>query len=160
MLTYLESQGIWCCGTVQGRRLPSLKFKPDSDLCEERRGSKDIWKAEIDGITVAAIKWQHIRSVCLVSTFTAHLPEGVCSRYDKKQKAIIEISRPNIVAVYNKNMDGVDLQDQVILLYRMSYRSKKYYHRIIFHLFDMAVVSTRCCKIKNFQIKTNGIERI
>ena len=38
-------------------------------------------------------------------------------------------------------MGGVDLQDQIISLYRISYRSKKY-HRIIFHLFDMAVVNT------------------
>ena len=56
LLTYLASQGIWCCGTVQARRLPSLNFKPDSDLCKEGRGSKDIREAEIDGITVAAIK--------------------------------------------------------------------------------------------------------
>ena len=100
LLTYLASQGIWCCRTVQARRLPSLKFKLDLDLCEEGRGSKDIWKAKIDDITVVAMKWQDTRSVCLVSIFTAHLPEGICSRYDKKQKAIIEVSHPNIVAVY------------------------------------------------------------
>ena len=39
-------------------------------------------------------------------------------------------------------MGGVDLQDQTISLYRMSYRLKKYYHRIIFHLFDMAIVNS------------------
>ena len=69
LLTYLASQGIWCYGTVQVRRLPSLKFKLDSDLCEEGRGSKDIWKAEIDGITVAAIKWQDTRSVFSVNIY-------------------------------------------------------------------------------------------
>ena len=90
---------LWNC---PGKRLPSLKFKFDSDLCEEGRGFKDIWKVEIDGITVAAMKWQDTRSVCLVSTFTAHLPKGVCSQYDKKQKTIIVVSCPNIVAVYNK----------------------------------------------------------
>ena len=40
-----------------------------------------------------------------------------------------------------KNIE-VDLQDQMIAFYRMAFRSKKYYQRIIFHLFDMTVVNS------------------
>ncbi|KAG1924641.1 piggyBac transposable element-derived protein 3-like [Pimephales promelas] len=56
------------------------------------------------------------------------------------------------VAVYNKSMGGVDLLDSLIALYRTKIRSKKWYHRIVFHMLDMTLVNawllkkTRDCK--------------
>ena len=38
-------------------------------------------------------------------------------------------------------MGGVDIADQLISYYRMSFRSKKYYHRFIFHMFDVVRVN-------------------
>ena len=64
-----------------------------------------------------------------------------CTRYDKNERSTIKVYRPNLVTVYNQNMGGVDLQDQMIAFYRMSFKSKKYYQRMIFHLFDMTVVN-------------------
>ena len=142
LISYLAKQGIWCCETVQARRLPGLRFKTDNELKREGRGSKDVWKANVDNITGAAVKWQDTRSVCVASTFLSHKPEGTCKRYDKKERNTIDVSRPNLVTVYNENMGGVDLQDQIIALYRMAFRSKKYYQRMIFYLFDMAVVNS------------------
>ena len=77
----------------------------------------------------------------MTSTFLSHIPDGTCTRYDKNERSTIEVSRPNLVTVYNQNMGGVDLQDQMIAFYRMSFKSKKYYQRMIFHLFDMTVVN-------------------
>lgn len=142
LVSYLASKGIWCCGTVQARRIPSLKFKTDAELSHEGRGSKDAWKTDIEGNTVVAVKWQDTRPVCLISSFLSDKPEDSCIRYDKKAKSFIEVCRPNIVKVYNKKMGGVDLHDQMISLYRMSFRSKKYYQRMIFHLLDMTVVNS------------------
>ena len=81
------------------------------------------------------------RSVCMVSTYLPHQPFNICSRYDKKEKSIIEIQRPNFVAIYYQNIGSVDLQDQMIALYRMAFWSKKYYQRMILHLIDMAIVN-------------------
>ena len=39
-------------------------------------------------------------------------------------------------------MVGVDLADQLISLYRISIKSKQFYYRLIFHMFDMAVVNS------------------
>ncbi|KAK3895427.1 hypothetical protein Pcinc_000878 [Petrolisthes cinctipes] len=36
-------------------------------------------------------------------------------------------------------MGGVDLADCLLSLYRIPVRSKKYYHRLIFHMIDMAI---------------------
>ena len=112
----------WCCGTVQARRLPGLRFKSDSDLKHEGRGSKDVWKANVESTTVAAVKWQDTKSVCMASTFLSHKPNGSRRRYNKKEKSTIKIARLNLVKVYNQNIGRVDLQDQMIALYRMAFR--------------------------------------
>ena len=44
---------------------------------------------------------------------------------------------PQIAKQYNEHMGGVDLHDQLLPYYRMSLCSKKYYMRLIFHLFDV-----------------------
>jgi hypothetical protein len=38
-------------------------------------------------------------------------------------------------------MGGVDLLDSLMGLYRITIRSKKWYHRLFFHFLDMAVVN-------------------
>ena len=53
----------------------------------------------------------------------------------------INVSRPNIVKVYNKHMGGVDLLDPLLGYYRNKIRSKKWYLRIFFHLIDMTTVN-------------------
>ena len=42
---------------------------------------------------------------------------------------------------YNKAMGGVDLHDQLISLYGFPFKSKKLYHRMLFHLIDMALIN-------------------
>ena len=88
LISYLAKQGIWCCGTVQARQSPGLRFKTDKELKREGRGSKDVWKADVDIITVAAVKWQDTHSVCAASTFLSHKPEGTCKRYKKHNRCI------------------------------------------------------------------------
>jgi len=45
------------------------------------------------------------------------------------------------VVIHNKFMGGVDLINSVMTLYRTTVRSKKYYHRILFHLMDLMCVN-------------------
>ena len=88
------------------------------------------------------MKWCDNKNVKLLSTFSSALPENTCKRFDRKIKQTVEVPMPNMVAEYNKFMGGVDLQDQLLALYRITIRSKKYYHRIFFHFVDMAVVNS------------------
>ena len=46
-----------------------------------------------------------------------------------------------MVDSYNKAMGGFDLHDQLNAFYRFSFKSKKNYHRMLFHLNDMAIVN-------------------
>ena len=77
LVTYLAKQGMWCCGTVQSKRLPGLQFKSDTELKREGRGSLDVWRAEVENVTVAAVKWQNkglfvwCQHTCLISLSTS-----------------------------------------------------------------------------------------
>ncbi len=55
---------------------------------------------------------------------------------------ITKVPCPAVVKEYNKNMGGVDLLDSLLALYRIKIRSKKWYHRLVFHLLDMIIVTT------------------
>lgn len=62
-------------------------------------------------------------------------------RWDRNAKASIEVKCPQMVKTYNKFMGGVDLLDGLISYHRIHIRSRKWYHRVIFHLFDLVIVN-------------------
>ena len=69
-------------------------------------------------------------------------PLGACKSYDKTCKKKIDIEKPHSVAVYNKFMGGVDKADMLLSLYCTECWSRKWYHRIGFHLFSLAAVNS------------------
>ena len=62
---------------------------------------------------------------------------------------MIEVQQPNLIITYNQNMGGVDLQDQMIARYSITFRSKKYYQKMIFHPIDMAIMNAWLLYRKN-----------
>lgn len=76
----------------------------------------------------------------LLSTFVAANPTTQVLTWDKKEKEMVRVSRPNVVAVYNKSMGGVDLLASLIALYHIKIRSKKWYHSIVFRMLDLTLV--------------------
>ena len=62
-------------------------------------------------------------------------------RYDKGQKVMINVDRPASVEIYNKFMGGVDKADMYLALYRTRLRTRKWYHRIAFHVISLAVIN-------------------
>ena len=107
----------------------------------KERGTHEEQKTVSDNITLTAVKWIDTRSVCLLSSFLQTSPLEKCKRFDKKKKTNVEINQPKCIKLYNKNMGGVDLVDQLIALYRISFRVRKYYHKLVFPLLDMSVVN-------------------
>jgi len=61
---------------------------------------------------------------------------------EMKKRGKGAVARPEIVKLYNKNMGGVDLLDQMVANYRIYIRSKKWTLRMIFHAIDLAVVNS------------------
>ena len=84
-----------------------------------------------------------------MSTFAAIDPVKEVQRWDRKLMQNITVSCPSIIVLYNSFMGGVDLLDALLALYRNPIRSKKWYHRLLFHIFDLAVVQSWVLYVKD-----------
>ena len=105
------------------------------------RGSFDEKCTNIDRVDLRVVKWYDNRAVILASTCSGAQPLLTVDRYDRRKKQTVGIQCPSIVKKYNQCMGRVDLLDALISYYRIHLKSKKYYHRLFFHLVDMAVVT-------------------
>ncbi|CAK9810683.1 PiggyBac transposable element-derived protein 3 [Anthophora plagiata] len=141
LVTELEKLGIQSVATVRSNRLKDCEFSSDKVMKTKGRGSYELLSTSIDRVTINAVKWYDNKAVHLMSTFCEIEPIDIVKRWDKKMKKIIDVQRPNVVKMYNQHMGGVDLVDSLIALYRIKIRSRKWYHRIMFHLLDLTVVN-------------------
>ncbi|XP_076156111.1 piggyBac transposable element-derived protein 3 [Alosa pseudoharengus] len=155
LMLVLAQQGIHCVGTVRLNRLPGSSMVKDEDLKRSGRGSFQEKKACVGVTELYAVKWYDNRSVTLLSTYVGAQPLSQVDRWDKRQKKIIKVPRPAIVSTYNQHMGGVDLLDSLIALYRTNIRSKKWYHRLVFHMIDLVVVT--CWLIYRRDCADNGM---
>ncbi len=57
---------------------------------------------------------------------------------EKCRKAI---QCPKIVKVYNRGMDGVDLSDMLIALYRIEVKTRRWYLNLFWHCIDICKVN-------------------
>jgi len=78
-----------------------------------------------------------------------HLSVNLCRLQASQRSHAVEwqskcrekVQCPHIVSVYNKHMGGVGVTDSPIGLYRIRTRSKKWYHRLFFHMLDMSTIN-------------------
>ena len=54
----------------------------------------------------------------------------------------LAIKQPASVELYNQFMGGVDKANMYLPLYRSKFRNRKWYHRIVTHFFNLAVVNS------------------
>uniref|UniRef100_H2L551 PiggyBac transposable element-derived protein domain-containing protein n=1 Tax=Oryzias latipes TaxID=8090 RepID=H2L551_ORYLA len=141
LILTLAQQGIHCPGTVCSNRLPGVSMMCDPELKRTGRGSFDQKTAMVGETTLHAVKWYDNHSVSLLSDYIGAHPVTDVDKWDGKQKKVIRVPCPAVVREYNKNMGGVDLLDSLIALYRTKIRSKKWYHRLMFHFIDMTTVT-------------------
>ena len=136
----LHEQGIACVGTVRANRLPNCKLSADAVMKKKGRGAMEMWTTVVDDVELRAVKWFDNRGVTLLSTYEAVQPTKQISRWDRKARKKVDIICPSIVTTYNQFMGGVDLLDALLSLYRIHIRSKKWYHKLVFHFLDVIVV--------------------
>ena len=67
-------------------------------------------------------------------------PHGECEWFKHKLKRPMEFLRPESVRLCSEYMGGVDKSEMVLTLYRSKYRSRKWYHRIIFYIISQCTV--------------------
>ncbi len=101
-------------------------------MSKKERGNHDEVQSR-DG-KVVLVKWFDNRSVVLASNFVGVGDEDEVQRWNQKEKQYVKSKCPEVVKKYNKAM-GVDKLDQLISLYRIDIRSRKWPLRMISHAF-------------------------
>lgn len=140
LLQVLRHKNIYSAGTVRVNRFSKPPILDDKQLKRTGRGSYDEVTTEKGDVVL--VKWMDNRSVVLASNFVGVGQQDVVSRWDKSEKKYVNVTRPEIVKLYNHSMGGVDLLDQMIGLYRIYIRSRKWTLRLIFHAVDLAVTNS------------------
>ncbi|XP_057308993.1 piggyBac transposable element-derived protein 3-like [Hydractinia symbiolongicarpus] len=138
---YMYTKGIQMVGTVRRNRIGKCPVSSDKEIKKKGRGTHEERVATIDDVDVCVVSWFDNKVVTLLSNFVGSEPTRYVKRFSKKENKHIEIPCPNLVTIYNKHMGGVDFLDSLLGYYRNKIRSKKWYHRIFFHLIDMMVVN-------------------
>ena len=133
---------IHSLSTVRANRLKGCVLKSDKEMKKIGRGTHQELHTVVDDVEVRVVKWYYNKPVHILSTYASAHPISQVERWDKKKKEIIKISCPSVILQYNKSMGGVDLLDSLIALYRTKIKSKKWYHRLVYHFVDMTVVQS------------------
>ncbi|KAJ8932573.1 hypothetical protein NQ314_014581 [Rhamnusium bicolor] len=89
---------------------------------------------------LVCLKWKDKKPVYFLSNH--HDPEdSVMTNRRNKDGTLQELSCPRLVADYNKHMGSVDKADMLKTCYAIDCKSKKWYHRIVWHFLDTTVVN-------------------
>lgn len=93
---------------------------------------------------VAAVQWMDKKPVNFLSS--AHTPRKTTTVLRRLQNGKrVNIHCPDVVAVYNKYMGGVDRFDQYRERYETGRKSIKWWFRILYFLVDLAIVNSFIC---------------
>ena len=101
------------------------------------------------------IAWKDKEAVSMLTTHEC----PVMMTTDKLNRHTGEYKQnPNVIISYNNNVDGVDLSDQVLHPYGVLRKIVKLYHKMFFHLLDMAIFNS--CVVHNSFRPQKGCKRI
>jgi len=141
LMSALERRAIHGVGTVRLNRLPGLPGLSEKEMKKKGRGTMSEYVTNVAGVEMSCVRWYDNKIVSMLSTFAGVEPVDKVKRWSTRDKKYIEIDRPHVIKVYNEHMGGVDLLDSLLGLYRIRIRSKKWYHRMFFHILDLSIVN-------------------
>lgn len=139
LLDRLASKKIYAIGTLRKNRLLGAGEALKSDKHMKDRGSISVATNE-KNITVT--KWNDNNFVYTASTYAGAEPMSEASRWDKKRKERVCVSRPYAIELYNKHMGGMDLTDFLVSCYRHNLKQKRWYMRIFFHFINLTITNS------------------
>ena len=126
LLNRLSKMKIAGTGTVRMNRLyrvPIMK-KKEFEKKEIERGALDVvYKGDI-----CLSGWKDNKPVYVASNkFSASTETSTCQRYSREERRYKMLKQPVMIEHYNAGMGGVDLLDNMVSCYRVSYRNKKWW---------------------------------
>ncbi|XP_054259664.1 piggyBac transposable element-derived protein 3-like [Macrosteles quadrilineatus] len=136
----LTKKSAFAASTVRVDRFVKPPFMTTKELKD--RGHRAMQEVTSQDRAVTLVRWNDNQPVTLASNFVGIGKTETVIRWDKDRKAFVEVSRPDVVGLYNKSMGGVDKIDFLVVIYRTFIRSRKWPLRIIFHLIDLAICNS------------------
>ena len=88
-----------------------------------------------------ALKWKDTKNVHILSSMSEPEGSGTVQKRQKGTSQRIERPCPPAVIEYRKFMGGVDTHDQLLANTPSLRKSRKWYHPIVFHYLDSAIVN-------------------
>ena len=132
-------------GTCRLARLPGISKVLISDADLKAGGNRLFEEYEVTipktKETFKVCRWDDSKIFNIISTFGSAYPTGTVERFNKDVTPVTRevVECPGQIALYNANMGGVDKMDALVGFYRTFFRSRKWYHRILFHFMDVAL---------------------
>lgn len=149
VISYLKKEyGLVCIGTLRKDRVQGCPLIPDNTLKKRGRGSIAMFKNQDDTIIV---QWVDNNVVRMAGTWAGVEPKTVLKRWNKEERARVEVPCPRIVQLYNTHMGGVDLLDMMIQLYRIPSRAKRWPIAIAAYLIDLCLVNSYFLYVQDFK---------
>ncbi|XP_026679870.1 uncharacterized protein LOC113467722 [Diaphorina citri] len=135
-MNLLLMKKIYGTGTLAINNIPKSSMLLD----KREMGKKDrgfaTQKVRQDK-NVCIVQWNDNKPVNSISSITPKNPITSSRRWSKKDRQFIDVQCPNIVKKYNAEMEGVDLIDRFLVLYRMDSKTYKWTYRAIMHFLDL-----------------------
>ena len=129
--------GIYATGTVRANRKNIPVLKHDKEM---KHGEHDWFSPN----HLSAIKWMDNKSVILSSNYFNPKETQQIERRLKGSKDKVKVTCPSVIQEYNQLILGVDLSDQIKVIYEVDRRSKfRFYLRVFFDFLDIAVVNSK-----------------
>lgn len=88
---------------------------------------------------MCVVKWHNNKVDTVASSYVSETPVGVIQRYNKDLKQRAAVPCPNIIKHYSTHMDGIDLADMLVALYRTGVKSHRRYLPIFSQILDLYV---------------------
>lgn len=137
LLMELSKRQLGGTGTMRENRVhPCMQLPEKKKFAKEPRGT---WVTRSEG-DLLIVRWQDNAPVTVLSNCDALEPLKTTSRYSRAQKKNITVPMPSLISSYNKEMGGIDLNDQFQAQYRTGIRIKKWWWPFFRWAIDEAVV--------------------
>lgn len=140
----LYKRGIHTVGTLRINRIPKELVPKDWWFKKSKKIKRGSMKSRQIEQNLFVTTWYDKKPVQMLHTFAStreqvdrNTKNPATSSYQK-----LRIQRPRVISAYNAGMGGTDSFDQRLSYYRPSINTKRWPHRIIFHMLECSIINS------------------
>lgn len=126
----LSDRLLNCMTHTTGTLRKDRKDNPKDVVSKVLKKDEHVWMRK-GKVYVSA--WKDKRIVTMITT--QHHPRLVVTR----NRFGKQLTKPKEIEVYNKYMSGIDISDQMLSYYSTPKKTVRWYKKVFFHIFDMAL---------------------